>query len=458
MALQREAGKVQPGITWWRFTSRIPGIHVGFSWPEIIQGGLLSTATAGVVAALTMKYFNVPFEVAWSVVFIQLFWIMVQPLLFGEPYAPGWITPALPLVMGFLAQFQPGVEAIQAMTAVIICVCVIFLFFAVTGLGSRFFQWVPVELRAAIIFGGAISAFEAEFGRLDKMPKTLPIVWAVVFVLMFSVWFAKAKNKSQLFKLMGSMCLLVGFLVAAVVGPMFGEIAFDIKMGWHLPQLGTYIQAVSPFFVGWPGMDTYLKAIPLALMVYIFVFGDLILANTLIDQAGEIRKDEKIVVDNTRTHFTLFFRNMGHLFMGGPFIPLHGPIWTGVHVFLTERYKTGRHNMDTIFNGIFNWFWPAFILALFVPVVTFMKPLLPVALSITLILTGFACAYVAISMVKTPASQGYAFFVGMVIAKFGPAWGLGIGVGLYLLLLLQNIPMFGNRPVARAVGVTVKTE
>ena len=55
-------------------------------------------------------------------------------------------------------------------------------------------------------------------------------------------------------------------------------------------------------------------------------------------------------------------------------------------------------------------------------------------------LTGFACAYVAISMVKTPAAQGYAFFVGMVIAKFGPAWGMGVGIGLYILLLAQKIP------------------
>jgi hypothetical protein len=456
MMLKREEGQVQPGVTWWRFTSRIPGVHVGLSLPEVIQGGLLTTATAGVVAALTMKFFDVPFEVAWSVMFIQLFWLVAQPMLFGEPYAPGWITPALPLVMGFLAQFQPGVEAIQAMTAVTICVCIIFLFFAVTGFGSWFFKWVPVELRAAIIFGGAISAFEAEFKRLDKMPHTLPIVWAVVFLLMFSVWFAKAKSNVKLFKLMGSMCMLVGFLVAAVAGPLFGEISFDIQMGWHIPQLGAYLKAVSPFSVGWPGMDLYIKAIPLAVMVYIFVFGDLILANTLIDQAAEIRKDEKIVVDNTRTHFTLFFKNIGHLLMGGPFIPLHGPMWTGVHVFLIERYKTGRRNMDSLYTGIFNWYWPAFFLALLVPIVTFMKPLLPVALSITLILTGFACAYIAISMVKTPASQGYAFFVGMVIAKFGPAWGLGIGVGLYFLLLIKNLPTMGGS--REPVTVSVSSE
>ncbi len=445
MIKKREDGQVQPGIKWWHFTARLPGVHIGFSMPEIIQGGLLTTATAGVVAALTMKFFNVPFELAWSVMFIQLFWLVAQPVIFGEPYAPGWITPALPLVMGFLAQFEPGVAAIQAMTAVTICVCAIFLFFAVTGLGTRFFKWVPVELRAAIIFGGAISAFNAEFGRLEKMPHTLPIVWGVVFLLMFSVWFTKAKDSVKLFKLMASMALLVGFLVAAIIGPLFGEISFDIKMGWHIPQIGAYISAVSPFSVGWPNADMYVKALPLAIMVYIFVFGDIVLANTLIDQASTVRKDEKLVVDNTRTHFTLFFKNIGHLLVGGPFIPLHGPMWTGVHVFLVERYKTGRRHMDSLYTGIFNWYWPAFFLALLVPVVTFMKPLLPVALSITLILTGFACAYIAISMVKTPASQGYAFFVGMVIAKFGPAWGLGIGIGLYCLLLLQKVPFTANK-------------
>lgn len=239
---------------------------------------------------------------------------------------------------------------------------------------------------------------------------------------------------------MGSMALLAGFLVAAVVGHISGELSFDFKMGWNIPQIGAYIKTVSPFIVGWPSTDIYLKAFPLALMVYIFVFGDIILANTLLEQAAEVRKDEKIEVDNTRSHIILFIRNMGHLITAGPFIPLHGPIWTGVHVFLTERYKTGRKNMDSFFSGIFNWYWLSFFLVFLVPVVTFMKPLLPVALSITLVLTGFACAYIAISMVKTPASQGYAFFVGMVIAKFGPAWGMVVGIVLYCLLLLQRAP------------------
>lgn len=447
MAIKREDGSVQPGIRWGKFTTRIPGIHVDFSLPEIIQGGLLTTATGGVVAALTMKFFQVPFEVAWAVVLIQLFWLWVVPtVIFGEPYAPGWITPALPLVMAFLGTFEAGIPAIHAMIAVTVCVSVIFLFFAITGLGNRFFGWVPVELRAAIIFGGAIAAFNAEFGRMATMPITLPIVWAVVFLLMFSIWFTKARQKNKILNLMGSMALLIGFLVAAVVGPLTGELSFDIGTGFHIPQVGEYIKAVSPFVVGWPTIDIYLKAFPLAIMIYIFIFGDLVLANTLLDQAGKVRTDEKIEADNTRSHIILFIRNMGHLLSAGPFIPLHGPIWTGVHVFLTERYKSGRNNLDSFYSGTFNWYWPAFILIFLVPVVTFMKPLLAVALSITLILTGFACAYIAISLVKTPAAQGYAFFVGMIIAKFGPAWGMGVGIVLYVLLLARKIPGFVMEP------------
>lgn len=243
------------------------------------------------------------------------------------------------------------------------------------------------------------------------------------------------------------MALLIGFLVAAVVGPLFGEISFDIKTGLHVPQIGNFIAAVSPFSIGWPDLDMFLKAGPLAIMIYIFVFGDLVLGGTLMEQAAKERSDEKVEIDNTKSHIVLFIRNIGHLLMAGPFIPLHGPIWTGVHVFLVERYREGRQNLDSIFTGITNWYWLAFILIFLVPVVTFMQPLLPVALSITLILTGFSCAYIAMTMVKTPASQGYAFFVGMVIAKYGPAWGLGVGIGLYFLLLVQRIPGFSQTPV-----------
>ena len=97
MAIKRQDGSVQPGIRWGKFTTRIPGVHVDFSLPEIIQGGLLTTATGGVVAGLSMKFFQVPFEVAWAVVLIQLFWVWVVPTLMP----PGGLRRPCPLSWHF---------------------------------------------------------------------------------------------------------------------------------------------------------------------------------------------------------------------------------------------------------------------------------------------------------------------------------------------------------------------
>lgn len=441
MALKRLEGGVQPGIKWWRFTTRIPGIHVGVTWPEVIQGGLLATATGGAVAPLMMRYFEISFEVAWTVVFIQIFWVWAHTFLFGEPYGPGWITPALPLVLVFLNGFTPGVEAVHAMTALMVSVSLIFLFFGITQLGGKFVEWIPNELKAGVIMGSAIAAFNSELARHATMPVTLTIVWGAVFLLMFSVWFGKMKAGNKTLTTIASMAMLVGFLVAAVVGPLAGEMLFNIQMGISLPQFGPFLAAVSPFYVGWPAWDMYLKALPLALMVYIIVFGDLLVADSLLRDAERIRTDEKIIIDPIRTHFALFFRNMGHLLTGGVFIPLHGPIWTGVTVFIVERYKESRKNLDSIYTGTINWYWLAFPLMLMTPVVGFMRPMLPVALSITLILTGFACAYIALRMVNTPTGQGYVIFIGLLTARLGPAYGLGVGILLFFLLLVQKRPM-----------------
>ncbi len=440
MVIKREDGSVQPGIRWGKFTTRIPGVHINFSIPEIIQGGLLSTATAGVAASLHMKFFALPFEVAWAIALIQMIFLWAVPvILLGEPYAPGWVTPALPLVLVFLGGFDPGLPAMHAMMAVCIDVCLLFLFFGTTGLGKKFFQFVPVEMRAAIIMGGAISAFNTEFGRLDTLPKTLPVVWIAIFILMFSTWFISIKKNNKILAQLSSWAMLIGFMMAAIVGPIFGELSFDIKMGVEIPAIGAYIKSVSPFTIGFPELGLYAKAFPLALMVYIYVFGDLIVGSTLLEQAKQVRPDETFDIDHSRSHLALFIRNAGHFLIAGPFIPLHGPLWTGGHVYLLERFKQGRKYLDSFFTGTMNFYWLALILVFFTPIVTFMKPLLAIALSITLILTGFACAYTAMGMIKSPISQGYTLFVGMLIAKYGPAWGLGIAVGLYLLILVNPI-------------------
>ncbi len=443
MYSRRKHGDVEPGLKWGPFTTRIPGIHTKMSWPIILQGALMTTATGGAIAPLMMEYFQMPFELAWGVVLIQWFWVWSHAFLFGDPYAPGWITPALPLILVFLGGYEPGVEAIQATTALMILVSLIFLFFGITKLGAKFFEWIPVELRSGLILGSAIAAFLGEFDRIqdEGMFVTLPVVWAIVFILLFSVWFGSLKYQSRILSLFSSNALIIGFLMAALVGTLTGEVQISYESGFIVPDYGEYFRMLSPFHIGWPSWEMFLSALPLALVCYIIVFGDLLIGESLLSDADEQRPDEKIDIDPIRTHFATAFRNIGHLLMGGPFIPLHGPIWAGVTVFIVEQYKEGREKLDSIYSGSINFYWAALPLLFIAPVVYFMMPILPVALSITLILTGFAAAYIAMRLVQTPTSRGYALFIGLITYQFGPEWGLLVGIGLFFLLLVQQRPI-----------------
>lgn len=445
--IKRKDGEVQPGIKWGPFTVRIPFIHLGWSVPDLVQGGFITLATAAAAGSIFMKCFGVPFEIAWALAILPLIWYYVQIVIFGEPFSPGWITPSIPLTMAYLASVGAGgVPVIQAMTAVALVLAAFFLILGVTGMGGRFFEWVPIELRGAIILGAAIGAFNAEFTRFSSMPYTLTATWIVVFILMFSVWYGRLKVTSKVLAAFATLAMLMGFVAAAIVGPIAGELKFPaLEMGIYIPPFVKAIQTVSPFYIGWPSVSMLMNAVPLVIAIYIIAFGDLIVANTLIKDAEEIRKDEHLELNTNRTHLTLFFRNIGQTLTFGPLIPCHGPIWTGVTVFITERWKAGRKSMDSIFDAMNSWYILAFIWAFITPIVLIIKPLLPIALSITMILTGFACAFVAMRMLTTATGRGYGLFVGMAIAKFGVSWGLGIGIALYLLL----IPEFKKKESAQ---------
>ncbi|MFV8827331.1 hypothetical protein [Alkalihalobacterium sp. APHAB7] len=437
MGKKRTYGGIQPGIKWGPFTLRLPGVHAPISWPEAIQGAFLSLATGGALAPLMMNFFDISFEVAWSILTIQLFWVWSQTILFGDAYAAGWITPALPLVLVFLGGFTPGPEAVQAMIAITLVVSFLFIFFAITGLGEKFNQLVPNALKAGIILGAAIAAFMSEIDRVQTLPFTLITSWVVVLVLMFSIPFGKLPNtKAKL--LVMSNAMLVSFIAAGIVGTLTGELSFKIEWGFFIPQFGELLATVSPWGVGMPSWSIILAAIPISIMVYVLVFGDLLVADTLLKEASKVRPDEKVDVNHTRTHWALAIRNLGQMFTGGVLIPLHGPMWTGIQVFIMERYKTGRKAMDSIFSGTMSWYLFALPLGFLMPIIGIIVPLLPVALSLTLLLTGFACAYVAMSMVNDNTTRGYALAIGMLTAFVGPAWGIGAGLVLYFLLIGKN--------------------
>ena len=90
------------GIKWGPFTLRIPFIHIKFRAPEFLQGLVISGATAFAAAPLAMKL-GLSFEEAVALSMVAGTFISAGPLIFGEPMAPGWVTPAVPIVMGALA-------------------------------------------------------------------------------------------------------------------------------------------------------------------------------------------------------------------------------------------------------------------------------------------------------------------------------------------------------------------
>jgi ABC-type antimicrobial peptide transport system permease subunit len=58
-----------------------------------------------------------------------------------------------------------------------------------------------------------------------------------------------------------------------------------------------------------------------------------------------------------------------------------------------------------------------------------------VALSLTLILTGFACAFVAMAIPKTTTERGVVLLTAVSLAVFQPWVGMLIGVAATILLV-----------------------
>ncbi|GIS46779.1 MAG: hypothetical protein Ct9H90mP19_0160 [Gammaproteobacteria bacterium] len=65
-----------------------------------------------------------------------------------------------------------------------------------------------------------------------------------------------------------------------------------------------------------------------------------------------------------------------------------------------------------------------------------MEPLMILALGVTLILTGLACAYVAMSMVKKNSEMAVVLNYSCVDSLWGEYMWIGILIGLFLSILL----------------------
>ncbi|MCF6264741.1 MAG: hypothetical protein L3J24_14300 [Xanthomonadales bacterium] len=428
------------GFKWGPFTARLPFLHMRLEWPELAQGVVVAASTGLALTPLLIAAFGLTFEEAITISIFHTILISSHVVLFGEPFAPGWVTPALPLALAFvLGGYDTPVERFQMMTALSLNLAGLMFFLGITGLGKKLILHIPTAIKAGIILGAALSAFKRvfvdDFETIEAMPVSMTLALITCLIVSFSIPFQALKLKYKSLAIVASLGLLPGFIIAGVVGTYLEEITFDIQWGLLVPPVGDLMSKVSPFYIGWPPLSFFIEAIPLTIITYTIVFGDLLTGIAIIKEAEKSRPDDKLDIDTSRSHIVVAIRNavMGVI---APFFPTQGCLWTGVHVVVVKRWAEGKDKMETLVGGLSAYYLYGLPFLLFLlPVVTFLKPFMPIALVLTLILTGFACAYVALSMPKGQVERSIMLLTAFFLVFFAPWVGLVVGVIAVLLLL-----------------------
>ncbi|MBB1487056.1 solute carrier family 23 protein [Oceanospirillum sediminis] len=434
MLLKRNHGEEHPYWPAGPFKIRLPFIHYRWEVAETVQGMVMFVVGMAMIPLL-QKYLGLPYDVALAYVVICGIGFML-PNLLGVPFVPGWITPAIPVVLLFIGGFEPGPDAIKALVALQLMVTVIFLFMGVTRLGSKLVNSIPDSIKAGILLGAGIAAITGEIsegGRAYNTPISLGLGALITAFVLFSLSFRDWVETHRWAKTIAGYGMVPGMLIAMAIGWGVGEYKLpDVEFGISSPDF-TGIWDYLPFTIGMPGMDLMIAAIPTAIIAYIIAFGDIIVGQSLLSRVDHLRPDEKIEVDVDRVHLVTGLRNLMHSFLA-PYPGLAGPLFTGAMATIAERYRYGRSAMDTIYSGA-GIFWIVGFIALFVlPLITLFKPVLPIALSITLLITGYLCIAVAVEQIDNATSMGVAGLMGVVLAVHGAAWGLGTGLVLYFLI------------------------
>lgn len=441
------------GWRWGPFTLRLPFLHTRLCWPEFLQGLLVSTATGLALVPVLSGYFGMSFEVAVAATLLVSIFLVSSLWLFGDPYAPGWNTAALPLAIAFVATgYATPAERFQAMTALTLSFAALVFVLGITGLGRRLMHWLPVTLKAGILLGAALSAFKQVFvddaGRfLQQQPISITLACLVCLVVLFSAPFRALAARHRAAAWLMSLGLLSGFLVAALVGPLVGEVDYEIEWGWLLPPVGDAYRQMSPFWIGWPPLEMYVAGLPLVLITYVIQFGDWVTGDEVLNEAAPSRPDDPVKIDATAAHLSLALRNFGSALVA-PFFTTQGSLWTGVHVLVVKRWQAGPREMRDLQSGLISYYLMALPLIYFLlPLLTALKPLLGIALSLTLILSGFACAYIGMTLPRDASSRGAALLSGAGIALLEPWQGLLLGIVVCALLVDRDTPR-ADTPVA----------
>ena len=416
---------------------RIPGIHYRIEMVEFLQGLILGATALSSIPFMT-EYLGIPYELAWSCVILEVSLYMLHGWL-GDPVVPGWITPALPFTLAFISGFEMGPERIQAMIALQLLVAFIFIFMGITKFADKFVSSVPTSIKGGILLAAPITVIQGQLSgnsQLMSAPIATLIGTLLLAFLSFSPFCAKNRNKYKSLDTMVKYGNLFPYLFAMLFGILLQELAVPVvELGTiiKLPNFGDIISSVSIFSVGFPPVSMFVKALPLALISYVLAFGDFVTSETLVKEAQVSRQDEYVDFNSSRSNLISGIRN---LILGilAPFPPLAGPLWVGMTVSVSMRYKEGKEAMKSLIGGMSSFRMATFLSVILIPIVSFMRPIMGVGAAITLLFQAYVCARIGMEYCKTDTDKSIAGIMAAVLAFKGSAWALLVGFALNLIL------------------------
>lgn len=440
--MAREYGAKQPGIPLGPLTLRIPFVHYRFEWPDYLQGLLMCTVCLAIIPVLTGKL-GMSFEVALAIV-IMNGTLYLAHVTFGDPVVPGWVTPAIPLLIAYIETFAPGVERMQALIAFELTFGLFCVFLGTSGLAKKFVAIIPNAVQSGIVLGAGFAAVMIVFkpGKglksFDAFPWTVVICVGLAFYLLFSEHFKTLRKKNKFFFYLANLGMMPALALAIFVGPLTGELAwptFDSHI-FTSPDFATLFREFTMLGnIPVPPLKMFISGLPMVISAYLVIFGDVIQSQALLEDAQKYRPDEDIDYNPNRSHIIFGTRNT-IMSVIGPDISMCGPLWAAMQVVLCERYKHGPEAMDSINGGAASFrmgTWTGYFLA---PIVSAVKPILGIGLASTMLIQGYVSVRIGVLKSRSFNDLGIAGVTGAILATRGAAWGLGASIIMCLLIYL----------------------
>jgi len=440
------------------FKLRIPFIHYKWQMSETIQAFFMFSGALAGIPIIMDAFPWVSFDVAWTILFFftLVFWLTGA---LGDPSCPGFITAAVPVVLLYVKSFPEGSERVWAMVSIHLVLALICILSGPTGLLNWVHKKLPSSIKAGIVLGAGVSALAGELaagGRFSQAPFGVFVGTALSFYLLWSLSFKKLKEKNKVFAILGRFGYVPAFIVSIFVALAFKEVG-PPSIEWRIfaPKIKETFETATIFGFGFPPIKYIIGAVPTAFAVYVILFGDWLIIDSLRKEAVKARPDEQIDFSLPRSTIIVAFRNIWSGILA-PFAPMPGPLWSGVTISIYERYKTGKKNMPSIFGGLmsFQHWWP--ILVFLVPLVTLFQPYLLLATSPLMFMQGFACTQISLGMTKRPVEIGIAGCIGVVLWRFGAMYAIALGI--FLWVIMEFVPTRKAAVTAEAAETAAITE